>query len=230
MKYLVSLALVLAVAGATPVKHANLQGIDVSSYEPNVDWTTVKKNDIAFAYIKSTEGTSHISPTFDSQYVGATKAGLIRGGYHSARPNVSSGATQAKYFIAHGGGWSGDGITLPGALDIDYNPTGPKCYSLSASAMVSWIKDFSNTYKAATGRYPVIFTTTNWWKDCTGNSATFGSTNPLWIAHYASTVGTLPAGWKDTSFWQYDYSGPNPGDVNIWNGDLAGLKRMAHGS
>jgi GH25 family lysozyme M1 (1,4-beta-N-acetylmuramidase) len=46
MKYLVSLALALAVAGATPVKHAHLQGIDVSSYQPNVDWTTVKNNDI----------------------------------------------------------------------------------------------------------------------------------------------------------------------------------------
>ncbi|KIJ08264.1 glycoside hydrolase family 25 protein [Paxillus involutus ATCC 200175] len=109
MKYLVSLALALAVAGATPVtpvtpvKHVYPQGIDVSSYQPNVNWATVKKNDIAFAYIKATEGTSYISPTFDSQYTGAAKAGLIRGGYHFAHPNVSSGAIQAKYFIAHGG-------------------------------------------------------------------------------------------------------------------------------
>ncbi|KIJ13973.1 glycoside hydrolase family 25 protein [Paxillus involutus ATCC 200175] len=63
MKYLVSLALALAVAGATPVtpvtpvKHVYPQGIDVSSYQPNVNWATVKKNDIAFAYIKATEGT-----------------------------------------------------------------------------------------------------------------------------------------------------------------------------
>ncbi|KAF8842366.1 glycoside hydrolase family 25 protein [Paxillus ammoniavirescens] len=225
MKYLVSLALALAVAGATPVKRADPQGIDVSSYQPSVDWTTVKNNGIAFAYIKATEGTSYISPTFSSQYTGATHAGLIRGGYHFAHPDSSSGATQAKYFLAHGGGWSGDGITLPGALDIEYNPSGAECYGLSASAMVSWVKDFSNTYKAATGRYPVIYTTTDWWKTCTGNSATFGSTNPLWIAHYASTIGTLPAGWKYTSFWQYADSGPNPGDADLWNGDLAGLKR-----
>ncbi|KIJ12277.1 glycoside hydrolase family 25 protein [Paxillus involutus ATCC 200175] len=225
MKYLVSLALALAVAGATPVKHAHPRGIDVSSYQPNVDWTTVKNNGIEFAYIKATEGTSYISPTFNSQHASAKKVGLIHGGYHFAHPNVSTGATQAKYFLAHGGAWSGDGVTLPGALDIEYNPSGPKCYGLSAPAMVSWIKDFSNTYKAATGRYPVIYTTTDWWKDCTGNSATFGSTNPLWIAHYASTIGTLPAGWKDTSFWQYAHSGPNPGNANLWNGDMAGLKR-----
>lgn len=60
-----------------------------------------------------------ISSSFSSQYVGATNAGLIRGGYHFARPDVSSGAAQAKYFLAHGGGWSADGITLPGALDIE---------------------------------------------------------------------------------------------------------------
>jgi len=58
---------------------------------------------------------------------GATNAGLIRGGYHFARPDVSSGATQATYFLAHGGGWSSDGITLPGALDIECM----SCYALS---------------------------------------------------------------------------------------------------
>lgn len=52
-------------------------------------------------------------------YDGATSAGLIRGGYHFAHPDESSGATQATYFLAHGGGWSADGITLPGALDIE---------------------------------------------------------------------------------------------------------------
>ncbi|NED84860.1 lysozyme, partial [Streptomyces sp. SID11233] len=64
-----------------------------------------------------------------------------------------------------------------------------------ASAMVSWIKDFANTYKARTGRDVVIYTATSWWQSCTGNSAAFGSTNPLWVARYASSVGTLPAGW-----------------------------------
>lgn len=42
----------------------------------------------------------------------------------------------------------------------------------------------------------VIYTTTDWWTTCTGNSAAFASTNPLWIARYASTIGTLPAGWS----------------------------------
>lgn len=145
---------------------------------------------------------------------GATNAGLIRGSYHFARPDVSSGATQANYFLANGGGWSADGITLPGALDIECtyshfaraypilngvrtdNPYGATCYGLSQSAMVAWIKDFSNTYHSKTGRYPVIYTTTDWWKTCTGNASGFQNDNPLWIARYASSIGELPAGYS----------------------------------
>ena len=46
---------------------------------------------------------AYISPTFSSQYTGATDAGLIRGAYHFANPAGASGATQATYFLQHGG-------------------------------------------------------------------------------------------------------------------------------
>lgn len=71
----------------------------------------------------------------------------------------------------------------------------------------------------------VIYTTTDWWTTCTGNSADFATNNPLWIADYAATLGALPAGWEYTSFWQYADSGANPGDADLWNGDYAGLQR-----
>ncbi|KIK20796.1 glycoside hydrolase family 25 protein [Pisolithus microcarpus 441] len=189
MKYLASLSLTLAAVQATPVKRADPQGIDVSDYQPNIDWTTVVDNGISFVYIKATEGTSYISPTFSSQYTGATDAGLIRGGYHFAHPDESDGETQANYFLAHGGSWSADGITLPGALDIEF-----------------------------------IYTTTDWWSTCTGNSASFANDSPLWIADWSSTLGALPAGWAYTPFWQYADSGPNPGDADLWNGDTNGLR------
>ena len=57
MKYFASLALVLATAGATPVKRSNPLGIDVSDYQPDVDWDTAVKSGIKFVYIKATEGT-----------------------------------------------------------------------------------------------------------------------------------------------------------------------------
>jgi GH25 family lysozyme M1 (1,4-beta-N-acetylmuramidase) len=63
--------------------------------------------------------SAYKDPKFSDNYIGATKVGLIRGAYHFGRPDTSSGAAQANFFVAHGGGWSRDGITLPGVLDIE---------------------------------------------------------------------------------------------------------------
>jgi hypothetical protein len=57
--------------------------------------------------------------TFSSKYTGAASAGIIRGAYHFAHPNKGSGAAQAQFFLANGGGWSNDGMTLPGAIDLE---------------------------------------------------------------------------------------------------------------
>ncbi|KAH9013076.1 glycoside hydrolase family 25 protein [Lactarius pseudohatsudake] len=212
-------------SGPALVKRADPQGCDVSNWQGSLNWATIKSQGVQFAYIKATEGTTFIDSYFSQNYVGATNNGIIRGAYHFAHPDTSTGAAQANYFLAHGGGWSADGITLPGALDLEGS-----CAGLTAAQMVSWIHSFANTYHAATSRSSVIYTTTSWWTSCTGNSAAFGSTSPLWIAHWAAAIGTLPAGWSYTTFWQYADSGTYPGDQDSFNGDAAGLKRMALGS
>ncbi|KAL9932552.1 hypothetical protein V8E36_008669 [Tilletia maclaganii] len=223
------------VAGA-PVEEAvskrapsGTAGFDISHYQASVNFASEYSKGARWVYIKATEGTSYVDSSFSSHYSGATDAGFIRGGYHFARPDVSSGATQANYFLSHGGGWSGDGRTLPGALDIEYNPYGATCYGLSAGSMVNWIADFSNTYHSKTGRYPTIYSTADWWNTCTGGSTAFSNTNALWIARYSSSVGSLPGGWGYYSFWQYADSGTYPGDQDVWNGSLDGLKRYATG-
>ncbi|GGJ08974.1 GH25 family lysozyme [Streptomyces brasiliensis] len=205
-------------------------GLDVSGYQGSVDWTAVRNNGAAFAYVKATEGTTYTSPSFSQQYGGAYNAGLIRGAYHFALPGNSSGVAQADWFVGHGGGWSADGKTLPPALDIEYNPYGATCYGLSQSAMVSWIRAFSDEVRAKTGRYPTIYTTTDWWTTCTGNNSSFGATNPLWIARYSSSPGTLPAGWSSQTIWQYADSGVFPGDQDTFNGTLSDLQAFARGS
>lgn len=149
MKFLISIALAIAIVTAVPLdeRATQPQGIDVSDFQPTVNWATVKANGLSFVFIKATEGTSKIirnivaphswhyhssaytSPAFSSQYTGATNAGFIRGAYHFAHPDSSSGAVQAKYFLANGGkliwmirrksthsilkgGWSGDGKAI----------------------------------------------------------------------------------------------------------------------
>lgn len=214
---------------AAGLRVTQTEGVDVSSHQGSVAWSTLWSAGTKWAYTKATEGTYYKNPSFGQQYDGPYSAGMIRGSYHFATPDTSSGKAQADYFVDHGGGWSKDGRTLPGVLDIEWNPYGASCYGKSKSGMVSWIKDFLNRYKARTGRSAVIYTATNWWKDCTGNYAGFASSHPLWIARYASTPGTLPAGWSTHTMWQYTSSGKTVGDHDKFNGSLSRVRALASG-
>lgn len=201
-------------------------GMDVSSHQGNVAWSTAFANGARFAYVKATEGTTYQNPNFAQQYNGSFNIGMIRGAYHFALPDRSSGATQGNFFVDHGGGWSADGKTLPPAIDLEYNPYGASCYGKTQSGMVSWIRDIAATVKSRTGRDPVFYTSTSWWTLCTGNNASF-SANPLWVARYSTSVGTLPASWSFQTIWQFSDSGIFPGDQNKFNGALDRVKAFA---
>ncbi|KAL8687700.1 MAG: hypothetical protein Q9218_006200 [Villophora microphyllina] len=231
---LAALALCPAIGLTLPAepleKRDTVQGFDISHYQGTVNFKGAYSSGARFVIIKATEGTTYIDSLFSSHYSGATAAGLIRGGYHFAHPSSSSGATQANFFLAHGGGWSADGITLPGMLDIEYNPSGATCYGLSQSAMVSWIQDFVNTYHSKTTRYPLIYSTNDWWTTCTGNTAAFHTTSPLVLARYSSSgPGTIPGGWPFQTIWQNADSYAYGGDSDIFNGGITGLKKLATG-
>lgn len=199
-------------------------GMDVSSYQGNVDWNAAAANGAKFAYVKASEGTGYLNPYFRAQYNGAYGAGLARGAYHFALPNQASGAAQANYFVDNGGSWSADGRTLPPMLDIEYNPYGGTCYGLSPSQMSAWIADFSNTVRSRTGRYPMIYSTTGWWNLCTGYNPDFGATNPLFLARYSTSPGPMPAGWGAQTLWQYSDLGTFPGDQDVFNGSESELQ------
>jgi GH25 family lysozyme M1 (1,4-beta-N-acetylmuramidase) len=202
-------------------------GHDVSSHQGNVNWNSAHDDGATFAYVKATEAISYLNPYFDQQYDGARSAGLVRGAYHFGLPDSSSGKSQATYFLEHGGGGKADGWTLPPALDIEGNPYGAECYGLSASQMVSWITAFSDEVQRQTGRRPVLYTTLKWWKDCTGNNVSLGTDHLLWLAHWGSSFGTLPAGWSKPTFWQFASSGDLPGDQDRFNGTSTALKQLA---
>jgi GH25 family lysozyme M1 (1,4-beta-N-acetylmuramidase) len=208
---------------------AGVLGLDVSSHQGNVNWPAVTAAGARFAYVKATEGTGYTNPFFAQQYNGSYQFGMIRGAYHFALPNVSDGFTQANFFVDHGGGWSPDGRTLPPALDIEYNPYGPTCYGLPAPAMAGWIRQFSDQVHFRTGRWPAIYTSTNWWVNCTGNVGGFSGNNPLWLARYANAPGPLPFDWAYQTFWQYADAGVLPGDQDSFNGSLDQLRRLAGG-
>jgi GH25 family lysozyme M1 (1,4-beta-N-acetylmuramidase) len=219
-----------------------VQGLDVSSHQSNVDWQQQWNMGARFAYVKASEGNYYTSPSYTSQYQGARSVGMIRGAYHFAIPNWSSGADQARYFVQNGGSWSPDGYTMPPVLDFEFNPYegrtingfyfGNTCYGMSPAQLGAWVKDFGNTVRSLTGRLPVIYTNTSWWNQCLGNPPGFGD-YPLWMAAYPSSptnnAGPVPtASWGTYSIWQYSSTGPLAGDSNVWNGDIASLQRFAN--
>lgn len=231
MKYNTLLPLAITAASAAPAaspskedpnttttsKRSVVYGFDVSDYQPNVDMASAYSGGLRFVYIKATQGTDYTSPSFSSQYTDATNAGFIRGGYHYA-DGTGDGSQEANYFLSNGGGWTSDGITLPGMLDLEGD-----CIS------VDWIQTFSNTYHAATGVYPVLYSSPSWWESCTDNSDAFTSTNPLMMACYDSSPCTPQGDWPYYTIWQNNDDNTYGGDSDQFNGDYAQLQALAKG-
>ncbi|WP_406406664.1 GH25 family lysozyme [Streptomyces halstedii] len=208
---------------------ANPAGVDISHYQGSINWGSVRAAGIEFAWMKATEGTSYKDPTFSTNYLGAYNAGVIRGAYHFARPDLSGGAAQANFFADNGGAWSRDNLTLPGVLDIEGS-----CYGKSAAAMQSWILDFYNTYKARTGRDVVIYTSPSWWNSCTGGWSGMSTRSPLWVAHWTSAASpSIPNGFPFYTVWQYTSTGSVSGvsgnvDRDRFGGDRSRLLALAN--
>ncbi len=156
---------------------------------------------------------------------------MYRGAYHFAQPHESSGKEQADFFVRNGGNWIKDGRTLPGVLDVEDNPYNNRnglnsCYGLDQDEMVTWIGDWLSRYKAWTKRDAIIYTTTSWWKTCTGDTKKFAK-NPLWIARWGSDPGELPAAWKKWTFWQKAEKADHAGGSDAFNGSLSQLHALA---
>jgi lysozyme len=76
-----------------------VRGVDVSSYQGNIDFDVLEKQNIKFAFIKATEGSGYVDPYFDVNFKNAIKTELRIGAYHFFSYD-SSGSTQADNFIS----------------------------------------------------------------------------------------------------------------------------------
>lgn len=206
-------------------------GTDVSDHQGNVNWSAVVAAGDRFVWSKATEGTYYTDSTyFAQQYNGSYQAGLIRGAYHFAIPNDSTGAAQADFFVANGGGWSADGHTLPGMLDLENNPyAGGECYGLTHAQMVAWVVSFDNEYRRLTGRFPVLYTNGSFWDTCTGGSS-LAAVDPLDVAAWGPSPSPLPGGWGTATVWQYTDANSLGYDGDMYLGSPAGLQAFAYGT
>ena len=74
-----------------------VRGVDLSSYQGSVDWNTLSAQNIRFAFIKATEGSSFVDPRFKDNWSAAAGTGLRIGAYHFFSFE-SPGETQAELF------------------------------------------------------------------------------------------------------------------------------------
>lgn len=92
-------------------------GVDISSYQANVDMNKLKEQNIKFIYIKATEGSTYQDNKFIENWTNAKKVNLISGAYHFFSYD-SEGQTQAENFLKTVG-LDIKGRLLP-AVDIEY--------------------------------------------------------------------------------------------------------------
>ena len=94
-----------------------VRGVDVSRHNGLVNWTQLKNEGVTFAYIKSTEGASHVDIKYSDNYANAKQAELKVGSYH-LYTFVKDGSLQAEHFIRNTKVGSKDLIP---AIDVEHS-------------------------------------------------------------------------------------------------------------
>lgn len=207
-----------------------IPGIDVSAWQPHVDWQAVASSGERWAIIKATEGRTYRSPTFAAQVKGALAAGLYAGAYHFARWELDNPEAQAEHFARELERVMGRGPMLPPVLDLEWcrkgtDPvTGKATYhKRPAHEIADWARRFLDRLHTLTERTPLVYTGPSFvrsylprpgregWEDMAAVAA-----HPLWVVDYtkgAKSPREVLPGWE-WSFWQWTGSGRVPGVTN----------------
>ncbi|WP_136656280.1 GH25 family lysozyme [Nitratireductor sp. XY-223] len=199
-----------------PATH-EIHGIDVSKWQGDIDWRRLRRADIAFAYIKSTEGGDHRDERFLEYWHNANRAGIPRGAYHFyyfCRP----AGEQAEWFIAN---TPADPSALPPVLDIEWNHHSPSCKKRPPPHTVrSEMRIFLERVEAHYGKRPLIYTTVDFHRE---NLEGHFSDYQFWVRSVADHPDAVYRR-RTWHFWQYTGTGRLPGidgdvDINVYAGD-----------
>ena len=202
--------------GARTPHHHHIHGIDVSKWNGDIDWPAVKKADIAFAFIKATEGKDRLDARFHSYWQGARAAGIAHAPYHFYY-FCSTADDQADWFIAN---VPKAAVHLPPVLDAEWNPDSPTCRKRPAPEDVrAELQRFLDRIEAHYGKRPIIYTTVDFHRD---NLVGHLEKYPFWLRSVANHPENIyPA--RRWAFWQYTSTGIVPGiagdtDINVFSG------------
>jgi len=226
-----------AAPGLAAARHGwwHVRGLDISSYQHGrgpIDWRLLARHGISFVAVKASEGTYYRNPYYRSDVRSAAAAGLAVMPYVFANPARAGGAPTARYAVRVTGSLRRP-TQLPLVLDVENDPydAGADCYGVSRREMIGWIAGFVGQARALTRKWPVIYTATDWWRECTGSTSRFRR-DPLWLAAFGGTRPAVPSTWRRWTFWQYDNEGHLPGiataDLDYYQptGDLPALRPL----
>jgi lysozyme len=213
-------ALFAAIAGLwTPWAARYVQGVDVSHHQGAIDWRALAAQDVRFAYIKATEGATHVDTRFATNWEQAGAAGLYRGAYHFFTL-CQPGARQAANFIAVVPRVAG---ALPHALDMEH--MGPCREGPTMTDVVGEMDAWLDLVEARYGARPLIYTTREFHdahlRDVTGER--------FWIR----SIGLRPRFRRDDwVIWQHHNKArrrgvQGPVDLNAFRGDADTLAAFA---
>ena len=199
-------------------------GVDVSAYQGEVDWDTLARQGVDFAFIKATEGSSLADRRFPQNWTDAQAAGVTVGAYHFFSYD-SPGETQADNFIAQVPVVEG---ALPPVVDIEFY--GDKLQNPPTREEVKAILGpLLARLEAHYGQTPILYVTYRSYKwFIQGDYEKY----PLWV-----TRPLLAPFSKDWTFWQYSHSARLEGytgdeeriDLNVFRGSVEELKALAAG-
>ena len=170
------------------ISNYDVKGVDVSHYQGEISWEVLAAEDLDFAYIKATEGSSFVDDRFAQNWEESSKTTLYTGAYHSA------GATQAAHYIATVGELSGR--LLP-VVDVEYYGdkwTNPP----EKETVVKELQDMLSILEEEYGQKPMLYTTYEvYYKYLAEDFREY----PLWIRNvYFSPDVDMRGDW---TMWQY---------------------------
>lgn len=93
-----------------------VRGVDVSEYQGEIDWEKLSNQNIDFAYIKATEGSSYTDERFQYNYQNAITTSLKIGAYHFFSFD-SDAISQSENYIKN---VPKDMNLLPPVVDIEF--------------------------------------------------------------------------------------------------------------
>ena len=197
---------------------AQVNGIDVSAFQPNINWTTVAASGIEYAIIKLTESTKYENNLDHDQSVKAKAAGLKIGYYHFAHCHVTSHSAtdEANFFVSVIRKNSIPTADIIPALDAEqFFLNGVEQKIPASVSLESWIKEFCSVM--AQNGFPTVMLYSNpsFLNQYLKPNHSLGNM-PLWLSEYNSSLTVLPRGWTEVAIWQNS----GAGHVNGYSGQI----------